>query len=165
MTVSGRGIEVRPGRPADRPAIRALRSALAHPTEDLLAPALERSGSIDGGPVALVAVPVAGTRSGNESDPIGYALVVPGPVDASPAVVTVAELAVAPAARRAGVGTALVEAVAARFGDHDRLRITTRAADDRARDFYRTLGFEVREELDGYYDGEDAVRLDRPVAV
>lgn len=161
MTATRPGIAVRRGRRDDRPAIAALRSALAHPTEGLLAPALAPSGAIDGGPVALVAVPDAETRNG--TDPIGYVLALPGPLDASPAVVRIAELAVAPAARRAGAGSALVESIAARFGNHDRIRVTTPADDDRARGFYRALGFETIDRLAGHYDGADAVRLDRPV--
>jgi ribosomal-protein-alanine N-acetyltransferase len=147
-------VRVRPARPGDRPALRALRTALATPSEGLLDAALG-GGAVEGGPVALVAVPDA------DPGPVGYALAIPGPADAAPAVVTLAELAVAPGARRAGVGSTLVAAVAARFPDHDRIRVTTRADDDRARGFYRSLGFERRARLPDYYGSSDAVRLDR----
>jgi ribosomal protein S18 acetylase RimI-like enzyme len=71
-----------------------------------------------------------------------------------------AELAVAPGARRQGYGRALLEAVTHRVAAHDHLELTTRATDDRARAFYRAAGFSSVEWLSDYYNnGDDGVRL------
>lgn len=156
---------VREGRPADRHRLFAIQStALTEPWPDLLALALE------GPPTLLVAVP------GDGSTPAGYALAVledddDGPKsetsaderDPSGPVGYLVELAVAPGERGQGYGTALVEAVAARFREAgaSRLRVTARLVDDRALSFYRASGFERRERLPDHYESGDGVLLVR----
>ncbi len=85
--------------------------------------------------------------------PVGYAIAIPG----EPA--TLAELAVRPSARRNGYGRALVESVAEPV---EGLVATTRADDAQAVAFYRALGFDVGDQLPGFYgDGSDGLRLRR----
>lgn len=92
---------------------------------------------------------------------VGYALVLPGSLDAEPSVVYLAELVVAPGVRREGYGAALVDAVVDRFADYDQLRLTARADDDGVLDFYRELGFWTLDELPDYYRDGDGVLLVR----
>ena len=92
---------------------------------------------------------------------VGYALAVPGATDADPSTVYLAELAVAPAARRAGHATALVEAVTARYAGYDELRAVVAADDAAARDFYDAVGFRDRALLPERFDGDDGRLLVR----
>jgi len=132
---------VRPARPVDLPALRALQSELSETAPSLLESAL------DGGPAAaLVAIEFGW--------PVGYALVVPGTG------VYLAELVVAPAHRDGGHGTALLSAVVDRF-DGDELRTVARADDERARSFYGSLGFRVAERLPDRFENSDGVLLAR----
>ena len=131
---------VRPLRPADEPAVRALQEHLAFADPDLVAAAL------DGPFLGVVAV---------EEGVVGYAVALPGRE------ATLSELVVDPDHRRAGHGRALVEAVAE--AATEALVVTTPADERAARRFYEELGFAVEERLPGFYgDGDrDALRLVR----
>jgi ribosomal-protein-alanine N-acetyltransferase len=130
---------VREARPGDLPRLRAVRAAsLREPPPHLL------DVAVDGVGVVLVATAAPG--------PVGYALAMS---DGERAVAYLAELAVAPGHRRRGHGSALLSAVLDRLADHDELRLTTRAADDRARAFYEAAGFErLRRLPEHYVDGD-----------
>lgn len=126
MSVTPTG--VRPARPADAPAIRAVqRAAIAEPAPELLALAL---GDAASGPRCPVAV------TGGDH-PVGYALALE-----DGATCYVAELAVAADHRRQGHGTALLDAL---VGDTHagEMRLTVRAGDEAARAFYAARGFEA----------------------
>lgn len=146
---------IRQTTPADLPRLEAIRAvALPESSARLLA------FGVRGPAFSLVAVEAPDT------DAVGYALVLP---DDAKGDAYLAELAVAPGHRRQGYGRALLEAAAARVSDHDRLTLTTRAADERARAFYRDAGFSLVERLPDHYAGEDGakredgVRLARPL--
>lgn len=122
---------VRPARPADRLWLHNVQDTLTEPAPDLLDAALA-------GDALDVLVATA------DGDPVGYALLAPGPTQTY-----VAELAVAPAQRRAGHGTALLNAV------EGSLRAVVRASDERARQFYEERGFQVEDRLaDRFADGD-----------
>lgn len=142
----------------DLPRLRALQeAALEEPWPQLLALAVR-----EGGPCALVSATSDGT-------PVGYALAVAGGPDdpgsregADQAVAYIAEIAVAPAHRREGRASALLEAVADRFADRDAVRLTARADDESALAFYRANGFEAVSTIaDHYQDETDGVLLGR----
>jgi ribosomal protein S18 acetylase RimI-like enzyme len=92
---------------------------------------------------------------------VGYALVLPGSLEADTSVVYLAELVVAPGVRRQGYGAALVDAVADRFDDYDQLRLTARADDESLLEFYRDQGFWTLDQLEDYYRDGDGVLLVR----
>jgi len=92
---------------------------------------------------------------------VGYALVLPGSLEADTSVVYLAELVVAPGVRRQGYGAALVDAVADRFDDYDQLRLTARADDESVLEFYRDQGFWTLDQLEDYYRDGDGVLLVR----
>jgi ribosomal-protein-alanine N-acetyltransferase len=77
-------------------------------------------------------------------------------------------LAVEPAFQRRGIGTALVrwlEATASTAGAF-RIRLEVRAQNAGGQAFYRGLGYEVRDWVQGYYQAEeDALRLERDLAL
>lgn len=132
---------VRRARERDRVAVRALQALLDSPAPDLVGFAFDGPGT------ALVA---------ERERVVGYALAVEGSQ-----VVYLAELAVAPDARRDGVASALLDALAARFPDREELRATARADDERALAFYRDAGFRRRATLPERYGGTDGVLLAR----
>jgi ribosomal-protein-alanine N-acetyltransferase len=145
---------IRDASPADRPAVRGLQALLEDPAPSLLTAAFEVERPGAGGDV-LVA---------DDGGVVGYALVVPGKVDASPSVAYLAELAVAPGARRGGHASRLVEAVVERYGAYDQLRVTVAADDAAARAFYASVGFEEREELPSRFEGTDGLSLVRELS-
>lgn len=145
---------IRDATSADRSAVRNLQTLLDHPAPSLLAAAFDVAGDGAGGDV-LVA---------DDGGVVGYALVVPGAADATPSVAYLAELAVAPGARRAGHATRLVEAVADRYGTYDQLRVTVAADDAAARSFYASAGFRERDERPGRFDGADGLLLVRELS-
>jgi len=156
----------REATPADLPRLRALQGHLAAPWPDLLDVAVDDTPA--GGPLALVAE--AG-RAGpaDAGEPVGYALVVPddpetddGTADSARGVY-IAELVVAPDHRREGHGSTLLDALAARFSGYDRLRLTTRADDERALAFYRATGFRVLDDLPDHYEAGDGLLLGRDI--
>lgn len=153
---------IRTATVGDRPAVRALQAHLDEPAPGLLAAAFD----------AGVGTVLVADRGGPTAALAGYALVVPGDsatrvttdtaagdgeVDDTPtdtAVAYLAELVVAPACRRRGVGGRLVTAIGERCERCDRLRVTTRADDRAARAFYRDQGFEHATDLPGHFGGE-----------
>jgi len=135
---------VRDARPDDLPRLRAIQTVtLAEPWPELLAAA------VDGPPVCLVS---AGP------EPVGYALAV---VDDSTAYL--AELAVAAGHRGEGRGSTLLSSLVDRLrgDDVDRLRVTVRAVDERARSFYDRHGFESADRLPDHYEAGDGLLLVR----
>jgi [ribosomal protein S18]-alanine N-acetyltransferase len=75
-------------------------------------------------------------------------------------------LAVAPALRRRGVGTVLLQWLerTARVAGLRAIRLELRTANDAARAFYRRHGFEETGQMSGYYQGlEDATRMMKPL--
>lgn len=139
---------IREATKSDRPQVRTLqRAELTSPAPELLDLAFES----DAGTV-LVA---------EEETPLGYALAVPGDRTADPAVVYLAEIVVASDARREGHGSALLEAVAERVADYDELRLTARAADEGALEFYRENEFRILADRPDRYEDGDGVLLVR----
>lgn len=137
---------VRPGERADLPQLRRVQAAtLAEPAPDLL-----RAAAADGPPALFVA---------EDPVPVGYAILVAGETAYLP------ELAVAPARQGEGVGTALlgalVRAVDEWEGSPDRLRVTARAGDDRAKRFYQSRGFAVTERLPDFFESAAGVVMVR----
>jgi ribosomal-protein-alanine N-acetyltransferase len=75
-------------------------------------------------------------------------------------------LAVAPALRRRGVGTGLLNWLerTARVAGLRAIRLELRTANDVARTFYRHHGFTETGQMSGYYQGlEDATRMLKPL--
>jgi len=156
---------VREARTDDGPRLRAIQSAaLAQPVPDLL-----ELGVDSGGPTVLVAereserVPdddgtARPDRRADAGGPVGYALAV---TDADERVGYLVELAVAANARGEGHGTALLSTLVERFREDgvDRLRVTVRAVDERAREFYRSRGFDERTRLPEHYEDCDGLLL------
>lgn len=137
---------IRRGERADLPHLRRVQAAtLAEPAPDLL-----RAAAADGPPELFVA---------DDGGPAGYVLLVTGAVAYLP------ELAVAPARQGEGVGTALLDAVVSdlrrRENGPDRLRVTARADDDRAREFYESRGFEVVERLPDFFESAAGLAMVR----
>lgn len=140
---------VREGVPGDTTRLRAIqRTTLDHYWPELLETAL------DGPPLVLVL----------ETDqPIGYALVVPGD-----GVAYLAELAITPPQQGRGYGTELLESLLERLRTtgFEKIRLTTRADDDRVRAFYERFDFAVVDEVPDHYgkldeaasSGEDTTR-------
>ncbi|PSQ23171.1 N-acetyltransferase [Halobacteriales archaeon QS_9_67_17] len=145
---------VRPVTPADAPAVRALQEVLDHRAPRLLDAALDANTAV--GEVLVVETDGDGI--------VGYALAVPGATNADPTTVYLAELAVAPPARRAGHATALVEAVAARYAGYDELRVVVAVDDAAARSFYDTTGFRDRALLPDRFDGDGGRLLVRSLS-
>jgi len=142
---------IRDATPADRPAVRGLQALIEYPAPSLLAAAFEVGERGVGGDL-LVA---------DDGGVVGYALVVPGDTDTTPSVAYVAELAVAPDARREGHATRLVEAVADRYGEYDQLRVVVAADDGAARSFYAASGFRELDRLADRFGTTDGLLLAR----
>lgn len=136
---------VRPAREGDLPRLRAVQAAaLVEPWPELLPTAVG-----EGGPVCLV----AGTK------PVGYVVALaPGGTAYLP------ELAVHPDHQGEGHGSALLAAAADRLaGEHDHLRVTVRAVDERARSFYEGRGFHVVDRVPDHFETGEGLVLARPV--
>jgi ribosomal-protein-alanine N-acetyltransferase len=133
-------------------------------SDDLSRLAAIRAASLSEAPPSLLDVAVRGVglvlvaRAPPSPEPVGYALAT---CDEERRAASLLELAVAPGHRRQGHGTALLSAVSERLADHERLRLTTRATDDRARAFYEAAGFEPLRELPDHYEDDDGVLYDR----
>ena len=139
---------VRPGRPADGPRLHAIQSAaLAEPWPALLDLALE-----EGPTLRVVAT----------DEPVGYAIALA--VDAGPAYVP--ELAVDPAAQGQGHGSRLLEDLCETLADRgvERVRLTAREVDGRARAFYAERGFAVVERVPDQFESGAGLVLERELA-
>jgi len=132
---------IREIRSDDRSRLRRIQeSVLSDPSPDVLTAAL------DGPLFGLVAV-----ESGTV---VGYLLAIVGDRR-----VYVPELAVAESAQREGYGSTLVRAAADRFRERgfEAVRLTARADDTAARQFYERLGFEAVERAPDNYDDADGI--------
>jgi ribosomal-protein-alanine N-acetyltransferase len=130
---------VREATPADRPAVAALQSLLPERAPALLDYALEA------GPAFVTA---------DSGAVVGYLLAVPG--DGA----HVAELAVAPDARREGRATALLGALFDRVDGP--VTVAVAPGNDAALALYESVGFERRRRLEGAFESGDALLLRRP---
>jgi ribosomal-protein-alanine N-acetyltransferase len=129
----------------DGERLRAIQqAALAEPWGELLDCAL------GGFPPLYVAL---------DDEPAGYAIVMPGPEET----VYLTELAVAPDEQGQGYGSQLLEYLCRdqREEGYDRLALTVRVVDDRAREFYDSHAFTVEERLPEEYDSGDGLLLVR----
>lgn len=140
-------VDVRSATPADRPAIERIQQAtLADPNPEIL------TLSIDGPLPALLAVDATDRV-------VGYLVAVAGE-DAA----YLAELAVTPARQGEGIGSTLLASALdnLRAEGTERVRLTARADDARARGFYESHGFgSVGREESYYADGADGVVYER----
>ena len=137
MTGSGR---VRRATEADRPVVAALQSVLPEPRPDLL------SLGLRAGDVLVSTAPAVGDA------PVGYLLPVPGESG-----VHLAELAVAPAYRRQGRASELVEALCGSLDAGDRVTLTVEPSNRAARACYESLGFEEVGRREDYFESGSAV--------
>ncbi|PSQ11980.1 N-acetyltransferase [Halobacteriales archaeon QS_5_70_15] len=152
---------VREARPDDLPRLSAVRAASLREAPPLLLEVAVRGAGlvlVAAEPGAADATDVTGAPTATRADPVGYALAMR---DGEGEAAYLAELAVAPARRRRGHGSALLSALLDRLADHDELRLTARADDDRARAFYEAAGFEPRRELPDHYGDGDGVLYGR----
>ena len=140
---------VRPGRPADLPALEPARATLSEPSD-----LLETVAGTDGPLEFLVAV--GRPEDTTATRPVGYVVVVPGPN-----VVYVPELAVRPDSQRRGHGSALLSRVLerARALDVEQVRLTVAVSNDTARAFYREHGFTVSERVSDRFEDDDGLVL------
>ena len=140
---------VRPGRPADLPALEPARATLSEPSD-----LLETVAGTDGPLEFLVAVGRPDDTTATR--PVGYVVVVPGPN-----VVYVPELAVRPDSQRRGHGSALLSRVLerARALDVEQVRLTVAVSNDTARAFYREHGFTVSERVSDRFEDDDGLVL------
>ena len=138
---------IRPATADDLPRLRAIQLAsLAEPWDGLLEPA------IDGPPAVLVV---------DEADePIGYAVAIP-----QDTVAYLAELAVAAGHRGEGRGSRLLTALCDQLAadGFERLELTVRVDDERARNFYEEHDFTEQERLPAHYEDGDGRLLARPL--
>jgi ribosomal-protein-alanine N-acetyltransferase len=147
---------VRRAAPADAAAIRSLQAHLDDPAPALLDAAL--AGALG---ELLVAV------GRDDGGPVAYLLAVDGgPPDLAPPLprddptTHVAELVVAPAARRQGHASALLATL---LGGRPGVIVTLTVAHDNAaaRSLYERFGFEIERELPGFFDGRPGLLLAR----
>jgi ribosomal-protein-alanine N-acetyltransferase len=135
---------VRPGAPQDGAALTRIQQAtLAEPWPELLETALS------GPPPLFVA---------DDGEPVGYAIVVS---EGSRAYVP--ELAVHPDRQSEGHGSALLSALVEEFSDHEEMRLTVRAVDERAQAFYRDHGFEQVDRIADHFESGDGLLFARPL--
>lgn len=137
---------VRPARASDLDALARAQQTLAEPSPTLLHGALQNDGPVE----VLVATP-----DDAPDDPIGYAMLVPGPE-----AVYLPELAVRPKHQGQGHGTALLETVRNRYGETLTLRVTVAVANEGAIRFYERHGFERRSRLADRFDSGDGLLLE-----
>lgn len=128
---------IRDATDEDLPTLRAIQQvSLDEPWPDLLA-------TTENGPLILVA---------EDPEPVGYVVAIPGDTETY-----LAELAVTPAARRNGYGSALLAALTERTAG--RIELTVQESDDGAWAFYDSHGFTVEERLEDYYKSGDGLLL------
>lgn len=137
---------IRPAEPTDAPVLRALQSLLPEPAPETLERALSGYGLL------LVAT--------DEGDaPVGYALTLPGEEQAY-----LAELVVAPEARREGRASGLLAATIARLPERvTTLSLAVSPDNDAARTLYEKAGFRVVDVDPEYYESGPALILARTV--
>ncbi len=136
---------IRPADQRDGPALRALQSLLPEPAPETLDRALAGYGLL------LV--------STDQDVPVGYALTLPGDEQAY-----LAELVVAPDARREGRASALLAATMARLPDSvTTLSLAVSPENDAARSLYENAGFRVVDVDPEYYESGPALILARQV--
>lgn len=140
-------VTVREAEQTDRGVVRTLQGVLPAPAPDLLDLAFTGEGTA----TVLVA---------EQDRVLGYALALSAAATHTP-VVYLAELVVAPGARRGGIGKRLIWALATQCPEAEELRATARADDARALAFYQAVGFRRVAELPAHYDDADGVLLAR----
>lgn len=136
-------VDIRDVRPVDEPVLRAIqRDVIDEPSPQLLGAAIQGLGI---------------TRVAADDRPVGYGFALVGDDTAY-----VPELAVASTHRRRGLGTALLDSLAARAGEAGAatLRLTVHADDDRASAFYRSCGFEEIARHQQYFETGSGVGID-----
>jgi len=136
---------IRSGRPTDRDQLRTIQEcALTEPWPELLETAVS-------GPPPLFVV--------EADEPVGYAIFLAETDD----VAYVPELAVHPDHQGNGYGSQLVEFLFEHLSDqgYSELRLTVQVADERARGFYQSHGFEELERLDDHFQSGDGLLLGR----
>mgnify|MGYP006307311543 CR=1 FL=1 len=134
---------VREARRSDAPRVRALQTLLSEPSPRLLTYGL--------GPGTLLVTPDDG------DNPVGYLLAVSGPET------HVAELVVAPAHRREGRASALLDALFAILPTGHRVTLAVRPDNEGALSLYESVGFERVGREDGFYTDGPALVLARRV--
>lgn len=150
---------IRTATPADLPRLRAIQLAcLAEPWDGLL------ESAVEGPQVTLVSTPRGhdGGETGDDA-PVGYAVAFPSDGDGGEAYL--AELAVAEGHRRVGHGSALLRALFDHLAaaGHERLTLTVREGDERARTFYDAHGFSTASRVPDHYEEDDALVLARAI--
>jgi ribosomal-protein-alanine N-acetyltransferase len=143
-------VPVRPARPSDGPLLERLQSHLEEPSPSLLdaAPAL--------GPLL---VSTAGDAAAGRETPVGYLLAVTTDDDDA----YLAELVVAPTARREGRASALLTAFLDRRPPESRVTVTVAPHNAAASALYESHGFTVADRLEGFFDSGDGLRYERTV--
>ncbi|WP_224334558.1 GNAT family N-acetyltransferase [Haloprofundus halobius] len=131
---------IRLARPADRPALASVQSALTEPSPKLL------RWSIDTGTVLVSTV---------DGTPVGYLLSVYGDE------VHVAEIAVAPEHRREGRASALLSTLVASLEPGTRVTVAVEPGNDAARALYESAGFRQVRRDNSYFEGGAALILAR----
>lgn len=135
---------IRTGTASDHPALREIQSAaLAEPWPELLETACS-------GPPPLFVR--------DDEGPVGYVIVIPAGERAH-----VPELAVHPDRQGEGHGSALLSFLFDYLDDRGvcEVRLTVEAADERARGFYESRGFEIRDRLVEEFESGDGLLLGR----
>lgn len=130
----------RPGEAADLPACRRIQAdAVAEPWPKLL---------------ELAAGPGPVFRVVETDRPVGYAVALH-----ATDLAYVPELAVDPAAQGRGLGSRLLESLLDDLAADgvDRVRLTARAGDERARSFYESHQFQPVARVDEHFDAGDGV--------
>lgn len=139
---------VRPGTGADRSRLAAIQTdALAEPWPGLLEIA------VGDGPVLYVVEPE------DDGPVVGYAVA----LTADAPLAYVPEVAVDPAWQGRGFGSALLDGLfdALRERGIDRVRLTVRAGDERARAFYADHGFTVVDRVTDHFEAGDGLVVER----
>jgi len=137
---------IRPGTTDDLASLRRIQAAaLAEPW-----PALLDLATAEQGPRCLVA---------DDGEPVGYVVA----VTAGHPVAYVPELAVRRDRQREGVGSALIDDLAAELANegYERIRLTARADDEPVLAFYRDRGFEAVETVTDHFETGDGLVLRR----
>ncbi len=155
---------VRRARPEDRGALLGLQSELPRPNPDLL------RGALDADLGRVFVTTVDGCENGGI--PVGYLLALdrtagpPAGVEADADTLQtrsgayVAELVVAPGHRREGRATGLLATLSTAVDGW--VTLTVAPENDRARECYRSLEFEVLRRDPEFFDGDPALVMGRP---